>query len=129
MFAPGDKKQRSGSEGTRPLSASLSPIGRSPLNPFLTNQSVQCVRSDAVLHTTSVCGLTDDDLADFPDELCSHARVNVSVLLLQALMDVRTLDQILYSSLLWMLNNDITDVIDETFSVSVPGTDKLGELS
>ena len=74
-----------------------------------------------------MCGLTDDDLADFSDELCAHARQNVSLLLLQALVDVRTLDPILYGSLLWMLNNDITDVIDETFSVSVPGTDKLGE--
>lgn len=61
--------------------------------------------------------LTEDDLADFPDELCEHARKLVKKRLLQALVDVRSLDSQLYKSLLWMVNNDITHVIDETFSV------------
>ena len=61
--------------------------------------------------------LTDDDLADFPDELCEHARRHVKKRLLQALVDVRTLDAQLYKSLVWMLNNDITNVIDEMFTV------------
>ena len=61
--------------------------------------------------------LTDDDLAHFPDELCEHARMHVKKRLLQALVDVRSLDSQVYNSLVWMLNNDITNVIDETFTV------------
>ena len=61
--------------------------------------------------------LTDDDLADFPGELSDKARLSVRKRLLQALVDVRSLDGQLYKSLLWMVNNDITNVIDETFSV------------
>lgn len=78
------------------------------------------------------CGdiaLSDDDLADFPDEIVLGARKYVSKFLLQSLLDVRTLDSILYKSLLWMINNDITDVIDETFSVAVPGSDRSGEVN
>ena len=67
------------------------------------------------LEETSI--LTDDDLAHFPDELCGHARLHVKKRLLQALVDVRSLDSQLYNSLVWMLNNDITNVIDETFTV------------
>jgi hypothetical protein len=61
--------------------------------------------------------LTDDDLAEFPDELTPHARQRVRKHLLQALVDVRSLDAQLYKSLLWMVNHDITGVIEETFTV------------
>ena len=72
--------------------------------------------------------LTEDDLADFPDEIIPTSRKHVTKLLLQALIDVRSLDSILYKSLLWMINNDITNVIDETFSVAVPGCDRTGMI-
>ena len=72
--------------------------------------------------------LTEDDLADFPDEIIPSSRKHVTKLLLQALIDVRSLDSILYKSLLWMINNDITNVIDETFSVAIPGCDRTGTI-
>ena len=55
-------------------------------------------------------------------------RKHVTKLILQALIDVRSLDSILYKSLLWMINNDITNVIDETFSVAIPGCDRTGTI-
>ena len=41
------------------------------------------------------------------------------------LEDIQELDKVYYKSLQWMLNNDITDVIDETFSVL---RDEFGSL-
>ena len=72
--------------------------------------------------------ITEDDLSSFPDDIILNARKFVTKLLLQALIDVKSLDSILYKSLLWMINNDITDVIDETFSVAVPCSDRTGNV-
>ena len=87
------------------------------------NESSSSSSSSSVPPITPL--LTDDDLADFPDELCAHARLHVKKRLLQALVDVRTLDAQLYKSLVWMLNNDITNVIDETFTVVSTSTGTL----
>jgi hypothetical protein len=100
-----------------PAPAPPSPAVPSPAAPAKSNAPASSSAAAAPAATDEPPRLTDDDLADFPDELSDKARLCVKKRLLQALVDVRSLDGQLYKSLLWMVNNDITNVIDETFSV------------